>query len=102
MPYPRSPATEKTNITANKKLQSQAFPFPYTPSALIPSVSFLSPLTQRTLPVVFSFEEKTDIHARLLHGYFFVSFFNDRFYEFKFSLRFFTVIINPVPERLIV
>ena len=46
------------------------------------------------------FEEKTDIHARLLHGYFLVSFFNYRFCEFKFSLRFFTVIINPVPERM--
>ena len=46
------------------------------------------------------FEEKTDIHARLLHGYFLVLFFNYRFYEFKFSLRFFTVIINPVPERI--
>ena len=33
--------------------------------------------------ICFFFEEKTDIHARLLHGYFFVSFFNDRFYEFK-------------------
>lgn len=51
-------------------------------------------------PCCVFFEEKTDIHARLLHGYFFVSFFNDRFYEFKFSLRFFTVIINPVPERI--
>ena len=51
-------------------------------------------------PCCVFFEEKTDIHARLLHGYFLVSFFNYRFYEFKFSLRFFTVIINPVPERI--
>ena len=51
-------------------------------------------------PCYVFFEEKTDIHARLLHGYFLVSFFNYRFYEFKFSLRFFTVIINPVPERI--
>ena len=34
------------------------FPFPYTPSALIPSVSFLSPLPQRTLPVVFSLKKR--------------------------------------------
>ena len=40
------------------------------------------------------------LHQDILHGYFLVSFFNYRFYEFKFSLRFFTVIINPVPERI--
>ena len=51
-------------------------------------------------PCYVFYEEKTDIHARLLHGYFLVSFFNYRFYEFKFSLRIFTVIINPVPERI--
>ena len=51
-------------------------------------------------PCCVFFEEKTDMYARLLHGYFLVSFFNYRFYEFKFSLRFFTVIINPVPERI--
>ena len=51
-------------------------------------------------PCCVFYEEKTDIHARLLHDYFLISFFNYRFYEFKFSLRFFTVIINPVPERI--
>ena len=37
-------------------------------------------------PCCVFFEEKTDIHARLLHGYFLVSFFNYRFYEFKFVI----------------
>ena len=39
-------------------------------------------------------------YARLLHGYFLVSFFNYLFDESGFTLRFFAVIINPVPERM--
>ena len=36
-------------------------------------------------PCCVFFEEKTDIHARLLHGYFLVSFLNYRFYEFNYG-----------------
>ena len=101
MPYPRSPATEKTNITANKSCRVRHFHFHSHTRLLLWFRLCLFFHLFRSVYSLLCFLWKKDGHTCPPSPcYFLVSFFNYRFYEFKFSQRFFTVIINPVPERI--